>query len=90
MDSCLFPERDHHAYEQKENDKDVPKALDITVGGGTKFAKTFACAPWHVYQAKDFLEMVPRVLSDAKLDIKGDGLIAYMVNTGAAMADMEN
>lgn len=86
FDSCLFEDR-HHAYEQKENDKDLERTVDITVGGGTKYAKTFTCAPWHAFQAKDFQEMVPRVLADAKLDIKGDGLIAYMVNTGAALAD---
>lgn len=88
FDSCLMEDK-HHAYDQPANDKDLDRTMEIKVGGGTKYEKTFTCAPWHAYQAKDFLQMVPRVLSDAKLNIKGDGLIAYMINTGAAMADPE-
>ena len=61
FDSCLLPDREHHAYDQKENDKDLQKTIEIKVGGGTKYEKTFLCAPWHAYQAKDFQQMVPRV-----------------------------
>ena len=90
FDSCLMDDRGHHAYDQKENDRDLDRTVEIKVGAGTEYEKVFRCAPWHVYQAKDFIEMVPRVLQDAKLDIKGDGLIAYIVQTGAAMAEPED
>jgi hypothetical protein len=33
--------------------------------------------------------MVPRVLGGMKLNIKGDGMIAHLVNTGAKMAELE-
>jgi hypothetical protein len=86
FDSCIRDEA-HHAYEQKENDD--RKIMDITVGKNTKFEKVFRCQPWMVFQAKEFQLMVPRVLMDADLQIKGDGMIAYIVNSGAELAAQE-
>jgi hypothetical protein len=88
FDSCLMDD-EHHAYEQKQNEKDLETVMEIIVGGGTKFAKTFKCTPWHAYQAKDFEQMVPRVLGEMQLNIKGDGMIAHLVNAGAKMAELE-
>jgi len=85
FDSCLMEGKNHHAYDQPENDGQG--VMEITVSEGTPYEKKFKCAPWHVFQAKDFQDMVPRVLKDAKLDIKGEGLIAYMIETGAKIAD---
>lgn len=85
LDGCLPEGKYHHAYEQKENDKDLKRAIDLTVAGGTKYEKTFKVAPWMISQAQDFLGMVPRVLSDAKLEFYGDGLIPYMVNVAAEL-----
>jgi SAM-dependent methyltransferase len=86
LDSC-YREAQHHAYDQPENDKHV--TMEITVGEGTKYAKTFHCAKWQVYQAREFQLMVPRVLKDAQLNIRGDGLIAYMVNCNADLAESQ-
>jgi hypothetical protein len=85
FDGCLFEDR-HHAYEQKENDKDVQDAVQLTVARGTKFEKTFAVAPWHVFQAMDFRRMATKILPDVDLDIKGDGLLSYMVQTAANLS----
>jgi SAM-dependent methyltransferase len=85
MDSCNFDE--HHAYEQKENDN--KQEFTMTVGGGTPYEKKFKCNGWHVYQAKEFLAMMPRILMDCDLAVHGDGMIAYMLNTAASMDTSE-
>ena len=87
LDGCLFPDRPHHAYDQPENDKDLRRAVDITVAGGTKYEKTFKLAPWMISQAQDFMAMTPRVLKDAKLKFYGDGIITYMVETAAQLGE---
>ena len=83
FDSCLMGE-DHHAYSQPENDKNA--IVEIIVGQGTKFEKKFQCHPWMVYQAREFQMMVPRVLKDARLNVKGDGMIAYIIESNAGIS----
>jgi SAM-dependent methyltransferase len=85
MDSCNFDEKGHHAYEQKENDG--RRQFPMTVARGTKWEKEFQCEDWHVYQAREFIQMIPRVLHDCDLAVYGDGAIAYMLNTAAAQAE---
>jgi len=87
LDSCYMDDRGHHAYSQPENDLD--KTFEVTVGGGTKYEKVFKCAPWHVFQLKDFEEMVKRVLKDCQLQIKGDGAVAYMIKANAELHDQD-
>ena len=91
FDSCIFPEneeRNHHAYEQKENDISMP--MDITVGKDTDAEKTFQCEGWQVYQAREFQLMVEKVLMDCQISVKGDGLISYMIETAAALPDEDD
>jgi hypothetical protein len=85
FDSCIIEGRDHHAYEQEENDE--LRTMDIWVGKDTRWEKKFRCENWQAYQAREFQLMVDRVLLDCQLDIKGDGLIAYMVQAAAEAAD---
>jgi len=85
FDSCVFPDRHHHAYNQDENKKDSWRTREIVVGGGTRFERVFTCTGWQTYQVREFQLMVSRVLSDCQLDIKGDGMIAYIIKTGAQM-----
>lgn len=80
FDSCVFG-KEHHAYEQTENDN--RGTMPITVARGTKWEKTFHCEPWMVYQTREFQLMIPRVLKDCQLNIKGDGIIAYMIQSEA-------
>ena len=81
MDSCNFEDKDHHAYDQPENDNQ--KQFAMTVARGTDQEKEFQCSGWHVYQAKEFVQMIPRMM-DCDLAVYGDGLIAYMLNTSAS------
>ena len=79
MDSCNMGGK-HHAFSQPENDykmKDIP----VTVGD-----KTFDCQMWMVYQAQDFVDMVKTIGDEFELDVKGDGLIAHILKTGAEMS----
>jgi hypothetical protein len=85
LDGCLFPGKPHHAYSQEENDKDVRRAIPITVAAGTKYEKEFLLAPWMISQAQDFRAMAVRALSDAKIKIYGNGIIAHMVETAAKL-----
>lgn len=82
MDSCLINE-EHHAYEQKENDISVPP-IPMIVGD-----RKFMCDPWMAYQAHDFVGMIKKLGDEFQLDIKGDGLLAYLMKSGAALPDLE-
>ena len=86
FDSCLMGE-EHHAYKQEENDNDP--SIDLRIGKGTKWDKTFKVSGWHAVQAKEFQRMAPLYFQNLQLNIKGDGLIAYLVNSGAELA-LEN
>ena len=87
FDSCVFRDKHHHAYPQKENDGGGP--LEMTVAGETRLAKEFLCNPWMVYQATEFKLMATRLLSDVDLIVYGDGMIAYMINSAAELSDEE-
>ena len=84
FDSC-YRDDEHHAYEQPENDY---AGLRIPVGcGGTR---TFMCAPWMYTQAEEFIKMMARFVDDElSLNVKGDGLIAHIIETGAELYAME-
>jgi hypothetical protein len=83
FDSC-YRDGEHHAYEQAENNY---KNYKIPVGcGGTK---TFLCDGWMYSQAKEFIQMVGLIGDEIQLDIKGDGLIAHIVETGAKLAALD-
>ena len=86
FDSCMREET-HHAYEQTENDN-APE-IDLRVGRGTKWDKTFRCQGWMAVQAKEFVNLAPIYFKELQLNIKGDGLIAYLVNSNADLA-LEN
>jgi hypothetical protein len=87
MDSCVFPERHHHAYEQKENDYlDERGTIPVVVAKGTKWEKAFDCQPWHVFQMCEFQDMVPHLPDDLQLNVCGDGLISYFIEAAAELA----
>lgn len=79
FDSCLSDQA-HHAYAQPENDRDA--AISCTVGN-----RVFVCHPWMVSQAQEFMDLVKFLGDEIELEVYGDGLIAHILNTGAAKAD---
>ena len=85
MDSCLFKDKNPHAYEQEEDDYLIEKGIiPLIVGEGTKYERSFDCQPWMCFQAREFELMTGPALKDTQLQVKGDGLIAYMIETAAA------
>ena len=83
MDSCCV-DGAHHAYSQPENDYKV-RHIPVTVGG-----RTFDCQPWMAYQAYELVDMIKTIGDEFELDVKGDGLIAHILKTGAEMPEIED
>lgn len=83
FDSCHI-DGAHHAYEQPENNYGSDKTIPVSVGG-----KVFACDPWMYCQAKEWMEMVRMFGDEIDLDVKGDGLIAHIIKTGATLSALE-
>lgn len=81
FDSCLEGGA-HHAYAQAENDRDI--AVPVTCG-----ERVFRCTPWMASQAAEFMELVRFLGDEVELEVYGDGLIAHILNTSAALADAE-
>lgn len=80
-DSCLM-DKAHHAYEQKENDG-VP-VIPVVVRG-----KTFMCHSWMISQAQEFMDLIRVFGNEIELNVRGDGLLAWIVECGAKIADEE-
>jgi hypothetical protein len=87
MDSCVFPDRDHHAYPQVENDNDTEDVIEVTIARGSAYEKAFWATPWMIFQALDFKTAALKIMPDIQLNIKGDGMVAYMVETAAKLAE---
>lgn len=79
VDSCFLGD-EHHAYAQDWND-DV--SIPVNCMG-----KIFRCAPWHFSQAQEFIDTIAGGVGEViQMIIYGDGLLAHILNTGAALAD---
>ena len=80
FDSCMMDGK-HHAYDMPENNGE-PNAIAIVAG------KEFICEPWMFTQAEEFQNLVNFYkVDELKLAVYGDGLIAHMINTGAALEE---
>lgn len=77
FDGCVI-EGQHHAYPQPENEND--KLISVWCDG-----RKFVCAPWMARQAEEFQELVKHLGNRFRLNVIGDGLIAHIVRTGAAI-----
>lgn len=84
VDSCWLGEQ-HHAMDQPENQKDRKLKLTITPTRGDMPPREFLCAPWHVQQLKDVLEVIRANGQHFMLNVHGPGLIAYALQAGAAV-----
>lgn len=82
VDSC-FIDGQGHAYAQPENTRDRRMTFTAHPTGHPDKARTFVCAPWHVKQAEDFLQFIRFAGNHFRLNVHGDGLIAYMMRTAA-------
>lgn len=81
VDSC-WREDAHHAYTQEENAQDKRYIVEVTPPEATA-GRRFTCSPWHMKQAEDFLQFLRINGHQFLLNMHGDGLLAYMLQTGA-------
>jgi hypothetical protein len=81
LDSCWLDDK-HHAYEQAEN-RDKRVATWLRPKDRDDKAIRFECAPWHMKQLEDFIQLVRERGNLFRLHVHGPGLIASMLRTGA-------
>jgi hypothetical protein len=79
FDACVLEDGTHHAYPQAENDNQP--LLPVTCGG-----RTFQCTPWMLSQASEFRDLIQSMGDHVELDVRGDGLIAWMLKTGSDLS----
>lgn len=82
LDSCWL-DNAHHAYGQPENAKDGRVAVWLRPKNRDDKALRFECAPWHMKQAQDFLGLIRDRGDLFQLRVRGPGLIAAIIRTGA-------
>ncbi len=85
VDSCFLGGA-HHAYVQPENENDKPIQFLVHPVGEPDKGRVFSCAPWHLKQFEDLLQMIRVNGEHFLLNIHGTGLLAYAL---AASADLE-
>jgi len=93
LDSCWL-DNSHHSYEQPENsDLRIPMWIRPKAKEGDTLrddkAQRFECAPWHMQQALDFMRVIRERGDHFQLNVRGPGLIATIMRTGAEI-QMEN
>jgi hypothetical protein len=88
MDSCWM-DGGHHAYNQPENERD--QRIRFTAGpeGHPELNRVFYCAPWHVQQLQDFLQLVRFYGHNFMLNVHGDGLLAYTLHSSCEVQLIE-
>jgi SAM-dependent methyltransferase len=77
FDSCLRG-AEHHAYVQTENNGQ--RIVEVEVAG-----RKFQCTAWMWEQAHEFLDFTRAIAEVCELEVYGDGLIAHLISTSAAL-----
>lgn len=75
--------RSHHAYDQPENNRDGRRKVTVGPSDRPDLERTFRCAPWHMKQAEDFLQLIRINGDNFLLTAHGDGMIAHLLRSGA-------
>lgn len=84
VDSC-FMDGKGHAYEQAENDHDKIYKFVASPSDDPSMSKEFYCAPWHVKQFEDFLQLIRVNGQHFMLNVHGDGLLAHALRVNAEL-----
>lgn len=83
-DSCYQGDR-HHAYAQAENDNELPLATTLQVNG-KPLERVFMTTVWQASQASEFIDLIRFLGDEIELQVHGDGLLAYILRTGAEIS----
>jgi hypothetical protein len=89
LDSCWMGDA-HHAYDQEENASDQALTFTVHPTGSPEMARVFRCAPWHVQQVQDFLQMIRFQGTQFVVNVHGDGLIAFIMRASAEVVVRES
>lgn len=87
FDSCLSESKEHHAYSQPENDTE--QVMSVVINGGPDAKRVFKCHSWMLSQANEFMDLIKFMGDVFELEVYGDGLIAWILKTGASAADIQ-
>jgi hypothetical protein len=82
VDSCFMGEAGH-AYAQPENDKDRRIPFKVHPTDRPDLARVFTCSPWHLKQLEDFCQLVRVNGQHFRINVHGDGLLAYALQSSA-------
>lgn len=81
-DSCCDEDGTHHTTLQPENNN---TPFPVNVGG-----RTFRCHPDQFSQAQEFMDLIKMMGNVIELEVYGDGLLAWILQTGADLADLQD
>lgn len=84
VDSCFLGGQ-HHGYAQAENDTDRAISFEVSPTDDPSHSRTFVCAPWHLKQLEDLLQMIRVNGQLFQLAVHGPGLLAYALQTSAEL-----
>ena len=79
---CCWLHGQHHAFAQPENDRDKRYRITVQQTRGEPNPQHFECAPWHVTQFNDLLQMIRVNGQHFLLNVHGSGLLAYAMRAG--------
>jgi hypothetical protein len=80
IDCCWMGEQ-HHAVPQPENDHDITTRRSIKVGfKHSEETRTFQSSSWMLKQVDDMLTTMHINGKHYKLNVHGDGMLAYIIN----------
>lgn len=82
LDSCWL-DNAHHSYAQPENNKDQRIPVWINPKDRAEKAMRFECAPWHMKQIEDFMQLIKERGSMFNIRVRGPGAIAALMRTAA-------
>lgn len=85
IDSCFSPEGKNHAYEQDWNTESFGRMYWALSKDEKVKGREFRCATWQASQAQNFRDFIAHNGKHFRLHIHGDGLLAYMLRTGAEL-----
>ena len=85
MDSCLSPEGEMHPYPQDWNTEGSGRMYWALTGENGSEGREFRCTVWQASQAQNFRDFLAKNGTQFRLNIHGDGLLAYILETGAKL-----
>jgi hypothetical protein len=82
VDSCYMGDQGH-AYAQPENDKDRRIQFNVHPTDRPDLGRVFTCSPWHLKQLEDFCQLIRVNGQHFRINVHGDGLLAYALQSSA-------